>query len=217
MRSLTTFLLLPLGLLLGCSKPADNATTASFPPSLTPEVQQAAIQRGKAIAVETFNLLSSNLQSAIQSGGVSNALPFCSLASSPLTAGMAAKHGVTLRRVTHKARNPTAKANDLERAILNSFETALAAGNSTNPPPPLATNLVADQAAFFAPIVLNNELCLKCHGQPGKDISAENLAVIQRLYPQDEATGYKFGQVRGMWRIDFPLATLTISPSTQSK
>ena len=121
MKALTTFLLLPLGLLVGCSRPTDNSMTAKFPPALTPEVQQAAIQRGKAIAAETFSLLSSNLQSAIQSGGVSNALPFCSLAASPLTAGMAAKHGVSLRRVTHKARNPAGKANDIELAMLNSF------------------------------------------------------------------------------------------------
>jgi hypothetical protein len=203
-------------LLIGCSKPIDNSTTASLPPALTPEVQQAAIQRGRAIAAETFSLLSSNLQSAIQSGGVSNALPFCSLAASPLTAGMAAKHGVTLRRVTHQARNPAGRANDIELEILNSFETALAAGSSTNPPPPLATNLVAGQATFFAPIVLNNELCLECHGEPNRDISPENLAVIQRLYPQDKATGFKLGQLRGAWRIDFPLATLTLPPSPQT-
>ncbi len=212
MRALTTLLLLPLGLWVGCSKPTELSPTARQPPALTPEAQQAAIQRGKAIAAETFSLLSSNLQSAIQSGGVSNALPFCSLAASPLTAGMAAKHGVTLRRVTHKARNPAAKAEASELAILNSFAAALADGSSTNPPPPLATNLIAGQATFFAPIVLNNELCLKCHGQPQVDIAAGNLAVIQQLYPQDEATGFHPGQLRGAWRIDFPLATLAIPP-----
>jgi len=207
-----TLLLLSLGLLLGCSKPAETANTPRPGPALSAEAQRVALQRGKAIAAETFGLLSSNLQSAIQQGGLSNALPFCSLAASPLTAGMAEKHGVTLRRVTHKPRNPAGRASDVELTILKSFETALAAGNFTNPPPPLATNLIEGQATFFAPIVLNNALCLKCHGEPGMDISAENLAIIQQHYPQDEATGFKLGQLRGAWRIDIPLGSLAQTP-----
>lgn len=212
MKLLPTLCLLPLGLLVGCSKPV-APTETSPPPALSVEVQQATVQLGKAVAAETFGLLSSNLQSAIQSGGVSNALSFCSLAASPLTAGMAEKHGVTLKRITHKARNSAAKANETELAILQTFASALTA--STNPPPPFATNLVAGQATFFAPIVIANELCLKCHGEPGKDISAENLAVIKQHYPQDEATGFQLGQLRGAWRIDFPLATLTTTPQTK--
>jgi hypothetical protein len=202
---------LPLLALVGCSKPAAPTEAPSQPPALTAEVQQAAVQRGTAIAAETFSLLSSNLQAAIQSGGLSNALPFCSLAASPLTAGMAQKHGVTLRRITHKARNPAGKASEVELAVLQSFAVALAA--TTNPPPPFATNLISGQATFFAPIVLNNELCLKCHGEPGKDISTENLAVIRQHYPQDEATGFKLGDLRGAWRIDFPLTVLTPAPT----
>jgi len=207
MKCLATWLLLPMLLLVGCSKTHDPATpTALAPPTaLSPEAQNAALQRGKAIVAETFSLLSSNLQTAMQQGGVSNALPFCSLAASPLTAGMAGKHGVTIRRVTHKPRNPASRADATELAILNHYEAAL---TGTNPPPPLLTNLTASTVTFFAPIVLNNELCLKCHGEHGKDISSENVALIAHLYPQDEATGFKLGQLRGAWRIDIPLASL---------
>jgi hypothetical protein len=118
---------------------------------------------------------------------------------------MAGKHGVTIRRITHKPRNPAGRADITELAILNHFEAAL---TNTNSPPPLVTNFTASTATFFAPIILNNELCLKCHGEPGKDISSENVALIAHLYPQDEATGFKLGQLRGAWRIDIPLASL---------
>jgi hypothetical protein len=207
MKCLATWLLLPMLLLVGCSKTREPKvpTASATLNALSPEAQNAALQRGKAIVAETFSLLSSNLQTAFQQGGVSNALPFCSLAASPLTAGMAGKHGVTIRRVTHKPRNLAGRADTTELATLNQFEAAL---TGTNPPPPLVTNLTENSVTFFAPIVLNNELCLKCHGEPGKDISAGNVAVIQRLYPQDEATGFKLGQLRGAWRIDIPLASL---------
>ncbi len=83
MKLLLTLCLPPLLLLVGCSRPA-TTPEARTPPPLAAEVQQAALQRGKAIAAETFGLLSTNLQTAIQSGGISNALPFCSLAAAPL-------------------------------------------------------------------------------------------------------------------------------------
>ncbi|HLP75736.1 MAG TPA: DUF3365 domain-containing protein [Candidatus Paceibacterota bacterium] len=211
MRALIVFCIPVIGFAVGCSKPAADPVAPASPPPLSAEVRQLAIERGKAIATETFSLLSSNLQSAIQSGGISNALPFCSLAASPLTASMAERHGVKLRRITHKARNPAGRADAIELAVLKSFETALAA--STNPPPPFVTNLVSGEATFFIPIVINKELCLKCHGELGKDISAENLVIIRAHYPQDEATGFKFGDLRGAWRIDFPLATLATAPA----
>jgi hypothetical protein len=124
---------------------------------------------------------------------------------------MAGKHGVTIRRITQKARNPAGKADSIELGVLKQFENELATA-PTNPPPPIVTNLNVGTVTFFAPIVLNNELCLKCHGEPGKDIQSENLAVIQRLYPQDKATGFKLGELRGAWRIDFPVATLPAGP-----
>ena len=99
MKRLATCLFLPILLLAGCSKsPVPEAPPASTSPAgLSAEAQNVALQHGKAIVAETSSLLSSNLQAAIQQGGVSNALPFCSLAASPLTAGMAGKHGVTSR------------------------------------------------------------------------------------------------------------------------
>ncbi len=182
-----------------------SMTPPEPPPSLTPAQQAAAIERGKFIVADTFSVLSSNLQSAMASGGLSNALPFCALSASPLTASVATRHGVALRRITHQPRNPAARADVVETAILDGFRAALVLGT---PPPPFATNLLAGQATFFAPIVLNNARCLKCHGEVGKDIGSESLALIQRHYPQDEATGFKLGDLRGAWRIDFPLAKL---------
>ncbi len=207
-------LLLPLALLVGCSPSPEPIAP---PVALSAESQAAALQRGQTIVAETFGVLSSNLQSAIQQGGVSNALPYCSLATSPLTSGMAQKHGVTLRRVSHKARNPANQADTVELAILKQFEAVLSGGSTTSPPAAVVTNLTADAASFFAPIVLNNERCLKCHGAPGRDIAPEDVAIIQQLYPHDAATGFKLGDLRGAWRIDFPLAKLAPPPSSESK
>lgn len=200
-------ILLPLLLILGATgcRPAPDETVALLPAPLSPEQHAAALQQGQVIVAETFSLLSSNLQSAIRSGGVSNALPFCSVAAVPLTTSLAGKRGVAIRRLTHKPRNPVNRADALESTILDHFRTS---GVEPNPPAPVVTNLNAATLSYFAPIVLNNELCLKCHGEPGVDIAPEDLAIIQRLYPQDQATGFRLGDLRGAWRVDLPVAQL---------
>lgn len=211
MRRRVAWLLLPILMFSGCTKNPDQTSTpiSTSPAVLSAEVQNAVIQRGRAIVAETFSLLSSNLQSAIRLGGISNALPFCSLAASPLTAGLAGKHGVTIHRVTHKPRNPANRADTTELAVLKHFEATL---SGTNLPSAVLTNLTASTVTFFAPIVLQNELCLRCHGDPIREIAPENVAVIRQLYPDDEATGFKLGQLRGAWRIDIPLASLSTAP-----
>lgn len=201
-------LLLMCVTLASCSRPEESTQTASQP-ELPDEIRQAAVERGREIVGETFALLSSNLRDAIQSGGVSNALPFCSVAALPLTRSMAQKHGVTVKRVTLRPRNPGNRANAVESAVLRSFEADLASGSASNAPQAIVTNPVAGQVAFFAPIILSNDLCLQCHGEPGREITSENLKVIQSHYPRDEATGFKLGQLRGAWRIDFPLQALS--------
>ncbi|MBX3744629.1 MAG: DUF3365 domain-containing protein [Verrucomicrobiae bacterium] len=202
---------LGLALVFGaCSKPPEPPAAAPPPPlpEVSAEERADVLARGRAIAGETFEVLRGNLQTAIQAGGIRNALPFCSMAASPLTAGMATKHGVTLRRVTHKTRNPAGAATPAELAILETFRQALRGPGitPTNPPPPMVTNFDARTLSFFAPIVMAHELCLKCHGEPGRDILPEDYDIILRLYPQDRATGFEMGQLRGAWRIDFPRA-----------
>jgi len=45
--------------------------------------------------------------------------------------------------------------------------------------------------------------CMKCHGQAGKEIDAKTMEIISQKYPDDLATGYKEGDLRGLWKITF--------------
>ena len=154
------------------------------------------LAEGKRITAEAFALLNKNLTEAIADDGVPGTIGFCSEKALPLTASVDAN----LRRVSHKARNPKNKADAAEIEILNAYRDRMKAGKA--PEPQVRKNADGSET-FFAPIVLANPLCLKCHGTPGTDIDAETLAALRKLYPQDEATGFKLGELRGMWRVDW--------------
>ena len=210
---------------VSCEKQSSSNAAACPLPSVSNEVvggqpvagsaanerRAVALERGKQIASEAMKKLSGRLASALESGGVSNALSACSVEALPLTRAVAQSNEVVLRRVTHRPRNPTNRADEVELKILEAFRRQLETAEASSVAP-VAVSGPGVAATFYAPIVLNNPLCLNCHGQPGTDIRPANLAVIERLYPDDEATGFRLGDLRGMWRIDFADAAAARKP-----
>lgn len=69
---------------------------------------------------------------------------------------------------------------------------------------------------FYAPILLAAPVCLQCHGRPEKDIAPATMAAIKKLYPEDKATGFQLGDLRGLWRVTFP-APIHLTTSSDSK
>jgi len=159
-----------------------------------------ARERGQAIVVEAFGVLSGSLSRAIAEGGSTNAIQFCSVNAASLAGRVAQTNHVVLKRVSHKARNQGNRANAEELVLLDGFRSALK--ESTAIRPEVRTN-TAGRLVFYAPIVLNNPVCLNCHGDPKREVAADTMAVIRKLYPEDQATGFKLGDLRGLWRVEF--------------
>lgn len=158
------------------------------------------LEKGKKVAEVTFKTLSGQVKGAIEKGGVSNAVQYCNLVANPLVDSISKVYSVDIRRVTFNARNPENRPKAQEKEILIRFEQEDKEGNA---PWPTLDTLDDGRIAFFAPIYINNPLCLVCHGNPGSTISEEDYAVISKLYPEDEAIGYQLNDLRGMWSITF--------------
>jgi len=175
--------------------------TSLFTLAVFAQTKPDPTEAGPIIIAEAFAKLSSALGEAIAKGGPTSALSVCRDKAPQIAKEVAAAHGVTLRRATHKPRNPKNAADEVEKTVLQAFGAALAKKEA--PKAQVITNADGSRA-FLAPIVLGNPLCLQCHGTPNQDIAPETLAAIQKLYPDDNATGFKLGDLRGLWRVTFP-------------
>lgn len=193
--------LLAAALLTACRPAAESGAEARLPAAL----ETAARERGRAIASQAFALLSTNLARALAAGGITNALPYCSEKAHPLTELVAATNQVRLRRLTHKPRNPTNEVAAGELAILRGFQLALGRGET---PAPVVRATSSNTVVFYSPIVITNPLCLQCHGVAGRDLQPATVTLLRELYPRDQATGFKLGDLRGAWRVDFDRAAL---------
>lgn len=195
--------------------PADTASHPADLPSAPPDLEllkSAALARGRPIVQEAFTVLSNELGAALQAGGMSNALGLCSVKALPLTRLVGDTHHVTLRRVTHKPRNPANRADADEQHLLDCFQEMLSAGTTDLQPVVLTPS--TNRISFCAPIVINNPLCLSCHGVPGESLLPEAATLMKQLYPNDEATGFRMGDLRGMWRVDFDPGVLARKESS---
>ena len=149
---------------------------------------------GQQLAMQTKTALGSNLKKALKAGGPEEAVAFCNTQAEPIADDMSAKLDAAIGRVSDRPRNPANAADDVELAIIRDFKTALAAGEK----PEAALRERGDQVVGYYPIVTNG-MCLQCHGEAGTQISPETLELIERLYPEDKATGYGVNELRGLF------------------
>jgi predicted O-linked N-acetylglucosamine transferase (SPINDLY family) len=138
--------------------------------------------------------LGKNMKQHMKKGGVMDALNFCSNEAYSLTEKVNKKlpKGVTVKRVSAKYRSPANAPQDHELAILDSFEKL----QKLNVVLPKYVVEKVDNKTFkyYKPLVINNKVCLKCHGVL-KDIDLKR-AIAER-YPLDKALEYKMNDLRG--------------------
>lgn len=185
---------------------ADLAKQAVTPTPQTAHDKAALIEEAKLAVKALGGTLQGELQLAMKSGGPINALDVCQTKAPEIAKSVSADKGMAVSRVSLKNRNPVmGKANEWQNTVLNDFETRKTSGES---PDTLAyANIVkaADgkQEFRFMKAIPTGAVCLACHGAELKpDVSAK----LKELYPEDHATGYKEGDLRGAFVVVKQLA-----------
>jgi hypothetical protein len=164
---------------------------------LLPEARQvASAVPPKLLAVLTAEIAKSGPEGAI--GVCRDQAPQMAKAASEQT-------GWSIRRVSLNNRNPKAVPDAWERAVLEDFDRRAAAGEA---PATLEKGEVVMEEGRksyrYMKALPTLALCLQCHGAQAS-LSAAVKEKLSALYPQDKATGYSVGQVRGAMTIRKPL------------
>jgi len=176
-------LLIPVALMLAAT------------PVLADEV--LLLEQARTVAASIPPKLMAVLQDEIAKGGPEGAIGVCREKAPKMAQQTAEKTGWNIRRVSLKNRNPKAVPDAWERAALLDFDQRNAAGES----PGLLEKgeIVAEgdaKAYRYISAIPTQKLCSSCHGKP-EDMSEAVRAKLSELYPEDKATGYGSGEIRG--------------------
>lgn len=193
--------LLPCSVLfaLGCS--GGNGSAVDRPP--TPD--SASIAQARRAADALGKDLMPLLLGALERGGPAEAVAFCADSAQVRTA----RHreaGIDVRRVGTRVRNPANAPDSVERSLLDQLAAGLERGAL---PQEIVTVIPGPdnsfQLQYLRPIVVA-EPCLACHGDPTTFAPLVTQLLATR-YPEDQATGYRVGDLRGGITVRIPLTT----------
>ena len=159
-------------------------------------------QKSKMVVKEFMGQLKGELQNAMKSAGPLNAIDVCNKTAPAIAKSLSEKHGWKVARTSLKTRNSSNAADAWEVNVLNAFEERKAKGEDVKSMAYSEAIEVKGRKYFrFMKAIPTGEVCLKCHGE---NISPEINVKLKDKYPDDQATGFKLGDIRGAFSIIQP-------------
>lgn len=165
------------------------------------EISASLIQKSKPIAGQFKSTLKGELKKALQEDGFAGSIEVCKTVSAALEDKFTKEHEriAQLRRISLKTRNPERHTpTPVEAVWLNNTEQKIVQGMPLQP----ECIVQANQATVLFPIVIDDPVCLMCHGNE-EVISEEIKEALSKHYPNDKARGYNNGDLRGALTIEW--------------
>lgn len=193
-----------LPLMLAVALGLATAPALAAPPAgVSPELMQST----RGMAGELTTQLSQTLKAKLTAEGPVAAVSVCKEAAPAIATSLSEKHAARVGRVGTRARNAaTGVPNEWQKAALADFDTRLQAGEN---PAEIEHWSVAESGngqreLRYAKAIVMQPLCVTCHGK-AEDMPAPLAEKIRAEYPDDQATGYSVGKLRGAVVVVRPL------------
>lgn len=146
----------------------------------------------RKIVQQFVGRLKPTLKQAMAEGGPSHAIKVCADEAPAIASELSQQSAWTVKRVSLKQRNQSmATPDQWEREQLEEFDRRQAAGEA---PADINTAELVDNRFRYMQAQGVEPLCLACHG---KNLAPAVEAALDQFYPNDEASGYSLGEVRG--------------------
>ena len=156
---------------------------------------------GAAISDAFGKALLASVQAATSVGGTEQGIISCQVLA-PALAQQFSQQGWKVGRTSLKLRNPSNHPDAWEQAVLERFAQDYSA--SPNTLPKAVSQTIGTTYRYMRPIAIAKP-CLACHGA---HLDSTTEATLRHRYPNDLATGYKFGEIRGAFTLSKQLASV---------
>jgi len=180
------------------------APAAAAPPDPAAASTDVALERARAAAMAFSGQLRNRLQSAMAEGGPTAAVEVCHTEAAQIASAVMVEHGVRLGRVAApgRNRNPAQAADGWKLATLEAFQRAVDDGAAAGEQVAVMREHLPDGVALrMMRGIATEQVCLACHGA---EIAPEVRETILTRYPDDGATDFALGDLRGALWVEVP-------------
>ena len=206
MRLITSLVVISLLALSACDRPEEPAPAPPAPnvpaPRDAPEEpeeetvtdeEMSAMDRAVAADRALRQRLLGRVMEVVQEDGLAAGVTVCREEAIPLTEAVAEEHQVRMGRFSERLRNPDNRAPEWALSLIEE------AGDEAGSEALVATD---DTLRRVSPLHIAAP-CLSCHGEKS-GLPEEVQSALDRLYPDDQATGYEEGDLRGWVWVEVP-------------
>lgn len=183
------------GLLLAVScapgKGDAQAPWTAVDPARLDAAQSAQVATATTARQAMFGELVGALTRAIEADGPAGAIAVCRDTAPQVAARVGEQHGVALGRTSWKLRNPDNAAPAWAAPLL-----------ADHPAEERVAVAPDGRLGVLSPIHVAGK-CLACHGA-AEALAPEVRDALAALYPDDRATGYQDGDLRGWFWVEVP-------------
>jgi hypothetical protein len=180
------------------------AAAQSAPPST---IDANLVQSTRGIAGELLGQLGQKLKAAMSTDGPVAAVSVCKESAPAIARQLSIANDAKVTRVGTRVRNQNMGIpNAWQKEALTQFEARLAQGEKAADIEywQVADNGHGKSELRYAKAIAVQPQCLSCHGS-AQDIAAPLAEKLRIEYPNDQATGYSVGQLRGAVVVTRPL------------
>jgi hypothetical protein len=158
--------------------------------------------RSRVLADRLTTELKAELTAAMQQGGPEQAVDVCRRRAPEIAARLSGESGAEVGRTALRVRNPANRPDELEQAVLHRLAAALQP-DTTGAMPEALLEVRTPQGVerVYLRAIAMQPPCLTCHG---KALSPALAAAIRADYPDDQATGFDVGELRGAVTVRWP-------------
>ena len=169
----------------------------------TPQTESERALQSRNLSQDYAAKLKGTLMGAIQAGGPEAAIAVCKVKAPAIAKEKAASTGWSIGRTALKLRNPANSPDAWERYVLLRFQDQISDGTEVKNLEHYETTTKNGERVFrYMRAIPTQAPCLICHGS---NLSQNVKTKIEELYPEDRATGFSHGELRGAFTIVQPL------------
>ena len=160
-------------------------------------------QKSRAAIKALGSELKSILQTSMKASGPIDTISVCNTTAPQISNKISEAKGLSVARTSLKYRNQENKPDEWEKSVLEQFEQRKAKGEAVKTIDySELTELDGKKVFRYMKAIPTAEVCLKCHGS---NVAQPITAKINSLYPDDKATGFKKGDIRGAFTVIQPI------------
>ncbi|MEP1903643.1 MAG: DUF3365 domain-containing protein, partial [Nitratireductor sp.] len=153
--------------------------------------------------------LKGHLVAAIKASGPEGAVGVCKIAAPAVAENVSDRQGFSIARTSLKVRNPGNAPDEWERKVLEDFVARNDAGEDAGEDAARMESWTVTkdkatgvQVLRYMKAIPTQEVCTLCHGTAISEPVREALAAD---YPDDRATGFEVGDIRGAFTVKMAL------------